>query len=238
MPFYVVATPIGNLDDITYRAVNILKEADVIYCENEKNSSRLLNHYDIHTPLKRLFHSFSEKEFGIIAEKIRQGKNIALISDAGTPGISDPGSSLIRYLRENSIEVIPVPGASALSAILSVSGWQSNPSVFLGFLPEKKGKKRTLLESLSDFEGLIIFYESVHKIRKTIETLSELFADSELLIGRELTKKHEEILHFSQISPEIAEKIVERGEFVVIINNFIKKISKENRKHPDMINKR
>ena len=230
MPFYVVATPIGNLDDITYRAVNILKEADVIYCENEKNSARLLHHYDIHTPLKRLFHSFSEKEFAIIAEKIGNGKNIALISDAGTPGISDPGSALIRYLRENNIAVSPAPGPSALSAIMSVSGWQSNPSVFLGFLPEKKGKKGTLLESLRDFEGLIIFYESVHKIRKTIEILSEIFNESEMLIGRELTKKHEEILHFPVINTEIAEKIVERGEFVVIINNFRKKISKENSK--------
>lgn len=140
---YVVATPIGNLEDITFRAVQVLKQVDVIYCENSSHSRRLLQTYEISTQARTLYKDQGAEPYKGIIEDLKSGKTLALVSDAGTPGVSDPGSQLVRILREEKLPIIPIPGASALTSMLSVSGWQVQPSLFLGFLSEKKGKKGT-----------------------------------------------------------------------------------------------
>lgn len=230
---YMVATPIGNLEDMTFRAVRILKEVDLILCENSKNSYKLLQHYEIKTPSKTLF-SGQEKSFSWIIEDIKAGKNYAYISDAGTPGISDPGAGLVRLARKSGLNVVPIPGSSALSSILSVSGFQVNPTFFLGFLSEKPSRKKTELEEYVGKEGLIVFYESVYKIKTALNIVKEIFPGTEVLVGRELTKSHEEIKLYK--SEEIdSEKLYLKGEFVVLINNYVKKIAKENASSTDRI---
>lgn len=230
---YMVATPIGNLEDMTFRAVRILKEVDLILCENAKNSYKLFQHYEIKTPSKTLF-SGQEKSFSWIIEDIKGGKNFAYISDAGTPGISDPGGGLVRLARKMGIKIMPIPGPSALSGILSVSGFQVNPTYFLGFLSEKPSRKKTELEEYVGKEGLIVFYESVYKIKTALGIVKELFPGAEVLIGRELTKTHEEIKLYKseEINPE---NIYPKGEFVVLINNYVKKIAKENTSSTDRV---
>ncbi len=223
---YLVATPIGNLEDITLRAIRILKEVDQILCENSKNSYKLLKNFEIGTPAKTLY-AGQENSFKWIVEEIKNGKSFAYISDAGTPGISDPGAGLVRAARKEGLSIIPIPGPSALSAILSVSGFQANPTFFLGFLSEKPNRKKAELEEYVGKEGLIVFYESVYKIKTALGIVKELFPGSEVLVGRELTKAHEEIKLYKseEIDPE---KIYPKGEFVVLINNYTKKIAKEN----------
>lgn len=217
--FYVVSTPIGNIEDITYRAVKILKEVDEIFCENFKHSLKLLNQLDIHTSLKTLRHGENEK----VLHLLQQGKDIALVSDAGTPGISDPGSSVVRFLREKDICIIPIPGVSALNTILAISGCQANPSIFLGFLSDKKGKRISELKKFEDLQGNIVLYESVHRLKSTLSLIEEIFPDSEITIGRELTKSHEEIIQ-TKIENLKNIKIIEKGEFVILINNRVKKV--------------
>ncbi len=224
---YIVATPIGNLEDMSYRAVRTLKEVDLILCENKKNSSRLLAHYEIKTSAQTLFHAEDEK-LNWIYETILEGKNLAYISDAGTPGLSDPGANLIRICRKKEISIIPIPGASAFATLISVSGFQANPSFFLGFLSEKKNRKRNELIEYKDSEALIVIYESVYKLKDTLEIISEVFPESEVLIGRELTKLHEEVI-FCKSSELKNLKLTEKGEFVVLINNHLKKIAKANK---------
>lgn len=223
---YMVATPIGNLEDMTFRAVRILKEVDFILCENVKNSYKLFQHYEIKTPSKTLF-SGQDKSYSWIIEEIKVGKNYAYISDAGTPGISDPGAGLVRLARKNGLKVVPIPGPSALSSILSVSGFQANPTFFLGFLSEKPSRKKTELQEYVGKEGLIVFYESVYKIKTALSIVKEVFPGTEVLVGRELSKSHEEIILYKseELNPE---NIYLKGEFVVLINNYVKKIAKEN----------
>lgn len=228
---YIVATPIGNLEDISFRAIRILKEVDLILCENKKNSARLLSHYEIKTSTQTLFQAEDEK-LSWIPDLIIEGKNLAYISDAGTPGLSDPGANLVRICRKKEISVIPIPGASALATMISISGFQANPSFFLGFLSEKKNRKRNELIEYKDLEGVIIIYESVYKLKDTLEIISEVFPESEVLIGRELTKIHEEFILCK--SSEIKNlKLIEKGEFVVLINNHLKKIAKANKNSSD-----
>ena len=224
---YIVATPIGNLEDITFRAVEILKNSELILCENTSNSKKMLFRYQIETRTAPLYASTRETGFDWIFEILDKGKNISYISDAGTPGISDPGSRLVREARERGFQSIPIPGASALSAILSVSGSQTNPTVFLGFLSEKKGKKQKDLQEFSTKECLIVYYESVYKIRETLRMTREIYPHSEILIGRELTKVFEEILVWNPNSGE-PPQFKEKGEFVILINNHLKKMAKAN----------
>ena len=224
---YIVATPIGNLEDITFRALEILKNSELILCENTSNSKKMLFRYQIETRTAPLYASTRETGFDWIFEILDKGKNISYISDAGTPGISDPGSRLVREARERGFQSIPIPGASALSAILSVSGSQTNPTVFLGFLSEKKGKKQKDLEEFSTKECLIVYYESVYKIRETLRMTREIYPHSEILIGRELTKVFEEILVWNPNSDE-PPQFKEKGEFVILINNHLKKMAKAN----------
>ncbi len=217
---YIVASPIGNLEDITLRALRILREVDVIACEDTRHSSLLLNHYDIH---KRLIacHSYNEEESakGII-ELLDEGKNIAYLSDAGTPGVSDPGSRLVESVRnETEHSVIPLPGASALTALISVSGNIGKAFTFEGFLSPKKGRREKRLVSLVASGNSFIIYESPFRVLKTLKELSEINGISKLVIGRELTKKHEEIVSGtpSEVYSLFQKRESIKGEFAILV---------------------
>ena len=183
---YIVPTPIGNLEDFTFRAINVLKDVDLILCEDTRRSKKLLIHYDIETPL-RSHHKFNEhKEIGKVVNKILSGEKIALISDAGTPGISDPGFLAVRTCLENNIEVECLPGATALIPALVNSGIPFDKFVFEGFLPVKKGRK-TKLEKLSEEERTMVFYESPHKLLKTLKDFSNSFGQRSSSLKRNST---------------------------------------------------
>lgn len=222
---YIVATPIGNLSDITYRAVECLKESELILCENSGYSKKLLSHYQIQSQTESLHKVRENQDYTWIVHLLEKGKIISYISDAGTPGISDPGAGLVRYIRQKGLPVVPIPGPSAMTCILSVAGAQSNPTHFLGFLSEKSAKKERELRPYTNEDCLVVFYESVHKIEKTLLLVRDIFPGSEILIGRELTKLHEEVVVWSP--GENLPKFEKRGEFVVLINNYLKKIAKE-----------
>ncbi len=221
---YIVATPIGNLEDITLRALQTLKQTDVIYCENAQHSKRLFLTYGISTPTRTLYKDHSPQPFSGLIQDLKSGGTLSLVSDAGTPGVSDPGSQLVRILRENHVPVVPIPGPSALTAMLSISGWQVQPSVFLGFLSEKKQKKRNQLKEWETFEGALALFESVHRIRDTLSAIREIFPSSPILLGRELTKIHEEIRKIDPQEPLESLKFAEKGEFVVLIYTNSKKM--------------
>ena len=215
---YIVPTPIGNLEDVTFRAINILTDVDLILCEDTRRSKKLLIHYNIDTPL-RSHHKFNEhKEVGKVVDKILSGEKIALISDAGTPGISDPGFLAVRTCLENNIEVECLPGATALVPALVNSGIPFERFVFEGFLPVKKGRK-TRLEKLTNEDRTMIFYESPHKLLKTLNDFSNSFgADRKISVSREITKIYEETIRGSveHIINLFTDKIP-KGEFVIIV---------------------
>jgi len=214
---YVVATPIGNLSDMTYRAQYVLDNVDLIAAEDTRTSGVLLRHYDVKTQL-RSYHSYNLKtETPKLVKLLKQGKSIALISDAGTPGISDPGYQLVQACIEQEIKVIPIPGASALTAALPVSGLPINRFVFEGFLPQKKGRK-TRLEWLSQEDRTVVFYESPHRIERTVNDLIKFFGDRKCVMARELTKKFEEIFrgNLSDLKTRLEVKKI-KGEIVLLI---------------------
>ncbi|MCE9517643.1 16S rRNA (cytidine(1402)-2'-O)-methyltransferase [Candidatus Nomurabacteria bacterium] len=220
---YIVATPIGNLEDITLRALRILKEVDVILCEDTRTTKKLLSKYDIHTKTMSYHaHSTVGKESAIV-RMLSEGKNLALVSDAGTPCISDPGVLLVQNTREilgDDVKIVPIPGASALVTALSASGISTAEFVFLGFLPHKKGRE-TLFKEIAISKRVMVFYESTHRILKTLESLNKYSPNVTVVIGRELTKQFEE---FVRGTPnELLEYFTvnndkQRGEFVVIID--------------------
>ena len=215
---YIVPTPIGNLEDFTFRAINVLKDVNLILCEDTRRSKKLLIHYNIETPL-RSHHKFNEhKEIGKIVDKILSGEKIALISDAGTPGISDPGFLAVRTCLENNIQVECLPGATALIPALVNSGIPFDKFVFEGFLPFKKGRK-TRLEKLSEEKRTMIFYESPHKLLKTLNDFSNSFgSDRKVSISRELTKIYEETIRLSlEESIKLFNEKPPKGEFVIIV---------------------
>ena len=216
---YLVPTPLGNLADFTYRAVNVLGEVDLILAEDTRTSTKLLNHYNISRPLQS-FHMHNEhKKLERIISQLNYGKTIAMISDAGTPGISDPGFLLVREAIANNIEVICLPGPTALIPALVQSGFPTERFIFEGFLPPKKGRK-TRLEELSQDSRTIVFYESPHKLIKTLTQLITYFqGERQVAISREMTKIYEEtyrgtleeaVVHFNKKGP--------KGEFVVCIS--------------------
>ena len=220
---YIVPTPIGNLEDFTFRAINVLKDVDLILCEDTRRSKKLLIHYDIETPL-RSHHKFNEhKEIGKVVNKILSGEKIALISDAGTPGISDPGFLAVRTCLENNIEVECLPGATAVIPALVNSGIPFDKFVFEGFLPVKKGRK-TKLEKLSEEERTMVFYESPHKLLKTLKDFSNSFGqERKVAISRELTKIYEETIRLSlEDSVKLFTEKPPKGEFVIIIEGYKK----------------
>lgn len=221
---YIVATPIGNLEDITLRALETLKTVDVVLCEDTRVTKKLLARYDIHTPtLSYHTHSGGAKSEKII-ELLREGKNLALVSDAGTPTISDPGSILVSQVREAlgaDVSIIPIPGPSALAAALSVSGFHADSFLFLGFLPHKKGRQ-TLFKEIAASERTVVFYESPHRILKTLAALEvALSPPRSIAVVREISKIFEETIRgaasdvrdYFQKNPD---KV--RGEFVVVVS--------------------
>jgi 16S rRNA (cytidine1402-2'-O)-methyltransferase len=222
---YVVPTPIGNLEDITLRALNVLKGVDVIAAEDTRTTKFLLDHYGIQKPLLSFYSHNEQVRVPQIIQKLKSGDSVALVSDAGTPGISDPAHSIIAASIENSINIIPLPGATAFVPALVVSGFSTHEFVFEGFLPHKKGRK-TKLERLKDEERTIILYESVHRIQKTLQEVLEYFGDRNVVVVRELTKKFEEITRgkVSAVLQEFASRIM-KGEFVLVIEG------KNNLKH-------
>lgn len=219
----VVATPIGNLSDITYRAVDTLKSVDIIVCEDTRVTKILLDHYQIEKPLFVVNAQNESKKIPELIERINNGSVCALVSDAGTPSISDPGTRLVNAAVKNGIEVIGIPGPSAVILALSISGLPTDSFVFEGFLPQKKGRQKKLTE-LAVEERTIVLYESTYRIEKLLEEINKYMPDRQLVIGRELTKKFEEMWRgkAAEIIRDLSNKTI-KGEFVVIIapNGFI-----------------
>ncbi len=213
---YVVSTPIGNLEDVTIRAIEVLKRVDAIACEDTRHAKKFLQRYGIDKPLISYFEGNESRRASQLIEMLKEGKDIALISDAGTPTISDPGYRVVRMAREEGIEVIPVPGPSAIIAALSVSGLPTDRFIFEGFLPKKEGRRRKRLEELSGFEGTIVLYESPHRIERTLREILEIMGDRRVFIGREMTKVHEEYI-FGWLS-DVVGRVKPRGEFVIVIS--------------------
>ncbi len=221
----IVATPIGNLGDITFRALWTLKEANAIYAEDTRVIAKLLTHYGLRTPVFRLDAATEGKKGGEIVRRLEAGENIALVSDAGTPAISDPGARLVAHIRETLPEakIEAIPGASAITAVLSIAGIPGDTFTFLGFLPHKKGRQ-TALKEISKSEIPIVLYESPHRILKLLGELTKVAPKSRVTVGHELTKVHEEILKGppADLAVFIKKEGKDRGEFVVIIESFVK----------------
>ncbi|MFH1409570.1 MAG: 16S rRNA (cytidine(1402)-2'-O)-methyltransferase [Nanoarchaeota archaeon] len=222
MPLFICATPIGNLEDVSLRLLRTLKEADLILAEDTRRARKLLSHYDIHTKLTS-FHEYSEiRKLQPVLALLKEGKSIALVTDAGTPCVADPGARLVNAAYREGIDVVPIPGPSAVITALSVSGIPMNGFSFFGFVP-KKGREAFLLRMIDSGETAICF-ESPHRIKKTLYELAVLAPERGLILCRELTKKHEEIMKGT--SSEMAdcwEKRVVKGEFVLIVNRKEKK---------------
>jgi 16S rRNA (cytidine1402-2'-O)-methyltransferase len=214
---YLVATPIGNLEDITYRAVKILSAVDLIAAEDTRTTKVLLDHYDIHKPMISYFSYNEQFRAPQLIEKLKAGQSIALVSDAGTPGISDPAFHVVQQALAASVPVIPVPGASAFLSALIVSGLPIDRFVFEGFLPLKKGRK-TKFESMKSELRTIVLYESPHRIVRTLEDIREYLGNRNVVVARELTKKFEEITRgpVETVLAQVSAK-QPRGEYVVVI---------------------
>jgi len=189
----VVGTPIGNLEDITLRALRALREADLIAAEDTRHTRKLLAHFDIHTPLTSFYQHRQFRQAPGLVRRMLEGAVVALVTDAGTPGVSDPGAVLVRLALDAGIEVSPVPGPAAAVALLSASGLDTHAFVFEGFLPLKSGRKRRALEALAREPRTLVFYESPHRLAKTLALMLEVFGDRPAAVGRELTKVFEEI---------------------------------------------
>jgi 16S rRNA (cytidine1402-2'-O)-methyltransferase len=215
---YVVATPIGNLEDITLRALRVLKEVGLVACEDTRRTRTLLTHFGIHVPVTSYFEHNKLAKGPAILKTLREGKSVALVTDAGTPGISDPGFLLVREAREANIPVVPVPGPSAVVAALSAAGIPADSFVFGGFLPVKPGKRIHRLEALRDLEMTLVCYESPHRILAALEAIGHVFGQVEIVVARELTKQFEEIVRGTPaaLRERFAAGTV-RGEFTLVI---------------------
>jgi len=215
---YIVSTPIGNLDDITFRAIETLKKVDYIACEDTEHSLKLLNHYGIKKPLISYWSEKEKVRAEEIIEKINSGHSVALITDAGTPGISDPGTVVIRRAIEEGIDLIPIPGATALITALSISGLSTEEFTFIGFLPVKQTQRRKKLLEMSSEKRTLVFYEAPHRILQSLDDMLEVFGDRKVCITRELTKMFEEVLR-GNIS-EVIERLENSkiaGEYVIVV---------------------
>ncbi len=217
---YIVATPIGNLEDITCRAVRILKEVNAVYCEDTRQTGKLLAHYGISAPKHSLHAHSADRKTGDAVERLKRGESLAYMTDAGTPALSDPGSLLVRAARDAEIPVVPLPGPSALAALISVSGFTEKRILFAGFLSKKEGKMRRELDELRKVPGIIVLYESPYRIKKLLKILAEEFPESRVVIGREMTKVYEEfIAGTAQQLYKNSDSMTEKGEFTVAIEN-------------------
>lgn len=228
---YLCATPIGNLEDMTFRAVRILKEVDLIAAEDTRNSVKLLNHFDIHTPMTS-YHEHNKYDKGKrLTEQLREGKNIALITDAGTPGISDPGEELVRMCRDAGITVTAVPGAAACITALTISGLPTRRFAFEAFLPADKKERAAVLQTLEKEQRTVVMYEAPHRLVRTLKLLSEHLGERPVSVCRELTKRYETVYESTLAkAAEYYEKNVPKGECVLVIGGISREeIEKEER---------
>jgi 16S rRNA (cytidine1402-2'-O)-methyltransferase len=215
---YIVSTPIGNLEDITLRALRILKEADVIAAEDTRHSLKLLSHFGISKPMISYYKEREKIRAEELTERLLAGKSVALISDAGTPGIADPGTILIKKALQENIPVVPVPGPSAFVAALSVSGIPTEEITFIGFLPSKKTHREKLLKDLALERRTLVFYEAPHRIMETLSAMETIFTGREAAVAKEITKLHEEVFRggISDILHQMGGSVI-AGEYVVIV---------------------
>ena len=220
---YLVATPIGNLADITHRALQVLSDVDLIACEDTRHTHKLLNHYGINTKTIS-YHEHNEQQRATeLIDRLKQGTSIAIVSDAGTPSISDPGFRLVRAAIENEIVVVPVPGPSALITALIAAGLPTDEFFFAGFLPSRTNARRARLTELQSVPGTLIFYEAPHRLAATLADAYEILGEREAVVARELTKLHEEIRRglLSKLAADYTEKTDIRGEIVVLIDRNV-----------------
>jgi len=224
---YICGTPIGNLEDITLRALKILKEVSLIAAEDTRHTLKLLNHYRINTKITSYYEYNKFKKAPYLVKILKEGQDIALVSDAGMPGISDPGYVLIDLALKNNIKIIPIPGVSALITALVVSGLPTDKFVFEGFLPRKIKERKRYFKSIENEERTIIFYETPHRLKRALKDMLEILGDRKVVLARELTKMYEEIIRgkLSQILSKIDSKEI-KGEITLIVQGGIKK--KEN----------
>lgn len=221
---YLVATPIGNLEDITLRALKILKEVDLIAAEDTRHTLGLLNHFEISKPLISYYKQNEKTKSEILIQKLLEGKDVAIVSDAGTPGISDPGEEIVKVAIENGIEIVPIPGACAFVNALIASGLSSKEFSFIGFLSTAKKEKREKLEEIKFETRTLILYEAPHKLKGTLEDILEVLGDRNIVLARELTKIHEEFIR-DKVSNILSNIDSIKGEFVILIegNSISKK---------------
>lgn len=224
---YICGTPIGNLEDITFRALRILKKVKLIAAEDTRHTKKLLNYYQINTKVTSYYEYNKFKKAPYLVERLKDGQEIALVSDAGMPGISDPGYVLINLALKNDIKIIPVPGVSALITALVVSGLPTDKFVFEGFLPRKIKERKKYFKSIENEERTIIFYETPHRLKKALKDMLDTWGDRKIIIARELTKKYEEIIRgkLSQVLNEINTKEM-KGEITLVVQGG--KRGKEN----------
>lgn len=223
---YLVATPIGNLDDITLRAIKTLEEVDLIAAEDTRHTLKLLNHLKIKKPLISYYKQTEKNKSNILIDKLIEGKNIALVSDAGTPGISDPGEEIVRKSIENNIKVIPIPGACALINGLICSGLDSKEFTFIGFLPVNQTEKKNKLEEIKNENKTLIFYEAPHKLKGTLQKMLEILGNRKIVLARELTKIHEEYIR-GNIDEILQNQKEPKGEYVILVEGNRENIKNE-----------
>jgi len=215
---YIVATPIGNLKDITFRAVEVLKSVDLIACEDTRHTKILLDHYCINKPTTSFYQHNRFTKADYLLGLLKEGKDVALVSDAGTPGILDPGYNLINLAIENNVEMTFIPGAAAFINALVLSGKPAHEFYFAGFLPNKKISRKNKLKELSGLGCTVIYYESSHRIKACLQDIADVFGNKEIVVARELTKKFEEVIRATpQTIIEKLRALKPRGEFVVVI---------------------
>lgn len=231
---YLVATPIGNLKDISLRALEVLRSVDEIACEDTRHSLTLLRAYDINKPLVS-YHKFNERESGEkLIEKLKQGKNIALITDAGMPVVSDPGNILVKMLLENELEYTIVPGACAFVSALALSGLDASRFCFLGFLPQKAGERKELLEKFKTIEATLIFYSAPHDVVKDVETLYSVLGDRKAVAVKEITKLHEKVERFNLKDGYLNQP---KGEYVLLVEAGSFNQENQNLSNKELIDK-
>ncbi len=219
---YLVATPIGNLEDMTLRAIRVLKECDIVAAEDTRRTGQLLKHFEISKPLLSYFQFNEAKRSEEILQRLQRGEKVALVTDAGTPGISDPGERVVKAAIAAGFKVEPIPGPCALVAGLTASGLPCDEFHFVGFLPHKSGQRRNLLEKLKSVPGTLVFYESPYRVIKMLEELADIFPNHQVVLAREITKKFEEFLRGKprDLLTQLQQRSI-KGEFVVMVSPMV-----------------
>ena len=220
---YLVATPIGNLEDITFRAIKVLKDVDIIAAEDTRHTLKLLNYYEISKPLISYHRHNEDTKSEVLIDKLLEEKNIAIVTDAGTPGISDPGEEIVKEAIKNNIEIVPIPGACALINALIPSGLNTKKFAFYGFLPLNKKNRKNVIERIKKEDKTIILYEAPHKLLKTLEEILKNIGDINCVVAKEITKIHEEFVrkNVSKILEEFQRKDTVKGEYIILLDmNF------------------